>query len=621
MAMQAHTRSIFALFDGKRRYVIPLFQRQYVWTEERQWLPLWDDIRTKADEVLEQLPDRPPHFLGAIVINLLWTSGNQVPAHEVIDGQQRLTTFQIVMAALRDVARELGVSAIADELERYCVRNSGMMADEAEEKYKVWPTRTDVPQFTHVMDLGSRKSVETQYPPQMRRKKLLQRPAMVEAYLFFHAKIRNFASEDAGDNKTRIQALFSVLRDRLQLVSIELEAKDDPQVIFETLNARGEPLLPSDLLRNFIFLRASRRKEDAKPLYDKYWAPFDMLPADVSKPDGERFWKVMERQGRMKRPRVDLFIQHFLSLKTMQEVNPGNLYRAYRDWIAKDEPYPNVEAELADLTRHAEVFRQFLVPNAKTRAGRFASRLRDLDTTTVYPLLLGLMVDNRLAAGTLDGIVEDLESFLVRRMICGRTIKNYNRLFLQIAIELRDAPKASGSIDRAAFQKVLLGKTGEAVDWPSDDALRSAWMDQPAYDRLGSGKLEMVLLALDRELLTEKGEKISIEDELTIEHVLPQAWEEFWPLPDGPNAEKRAVARDTALHTFGNLTLLTHKLNSAVRNGPYLAKRGEITMQSGLRLNSYFQALGAWDEDAIATRGKKLFDVAVKIWPRPQLVY
>lgn len=313
-------------------------------------------------------------FLGAIVISQLWTSGDQVSAHEVIDGQQRLTTFQIVMAALRDVARELGVSAIADELERYCVRNSGMMADEAEEKYKVWPTRTDVPQF------------------------------------------------------------------------------------------------------------------------------------------------------------------------------------------------------------------------------------------------------NRLAAGTLDGIVEDLKSFLVRRMICGRTIKNYNRLFLQIATELRDAPKASGSIDRAAFQKVLLGKTGEAVDWPSDDAFRSVWMDQPAYDRLGSGKLEMVLLALDRELLTEKGEKISIEDELTIEHVLPQAWEEFWPLPDGPNAEKRAVARDTALHTFGNLTLLTHKLNSAVSNGPYLAKRGEITMQSGLRLNSYFQAVGAWDEDAIATRGQKLFDVAVKIWPRPQLV-
>ena len=156
--MQAHTRSVFALFDGKRRYIIPLFQRQYVWTKERQWHPLWEDIRAKADEVLEQRVDRPPHFLGAIVINQLWTSGDQVPAHDVIDGQQRLTTFQLVMAALRDVASELGEKAIADELGLY-TRNSGMMDDEAEEKYKVWPTRSDVPQFTHVMDLGSRSAV------------------------------------------------------------------------------------------------------------------------------------------------------------------------------------------------------------------------------------------------------------------------------------------------------------------------------------------------------------------------------------------------------------------------------------------------------------------------------
>ena len=613
--MQAHTRSIFALFDGKRRYVIPLFQRQYVWTKDRQWHPLWEDIRAKADEVLDQRPDRPPHFLGAIVINQLWTSGDQVPAHEVIDGQQRLTTFQLVMAALRDVASELGEKAIADELGLY-TRNSGMMDDEAEEKYKVWPTRSDVPQFTHVMDLGSRAAVETQYPPEMKRRKLLPRPAMVEAYLFFFSKIREFIGETGADSTARTRALYSVLRDRLQLVSIELEEKDDPQVIFETLNARGEPLLPSDLLRNFIFLRAARLKENPKPLYEKYWAPFDMLPADASEPDGMRFWKVEERQGRIKRPRVDLFIQHFLSLKTMQEVNPGKLYRSYRDWITKDKPYPSVEAELVDLTRYAELFRQFLVPNAKTRAGLFATRLRDLDTTTVYPLLLGLMIDNRIASGALDGIIADLESFLVRRMICGRTIKNYNRLFLQIASELSDAAKTSGTVDRTVFQSVLLGKTGEAVDWPSDDEFRAAWLRQPAYERLASAKLEMVLLAVDRELRTQKGENISIDDELTIEHVMPQGWTvEFWPLPEGDDLGD--ITRDQVIHTFGNLTLLTKKLNSAVSNGSYRDKQPEITLQSALRLNAYFQSTGAWDEDAIRVRGQKLFDVAVKVWARP----
>ena len=609
--MQAHPRSIFALFDGKRRYIIPLFQRQYVWNKERQWHPLWRDIRAKADEVLEQRVDAPPHFLGAIVINQLRIWGDQVPAHDVIDGQQRLTTFQIVLAALRDVANEFGVSAIADEVLRY-TRNDGIMEDEEQEKYKVCPTRADIQHFRHVMDLGSRAALEKEYPPQFRRKKLLPRPSMVEAYLYFYEKIYSFVSGD--DSKTRTRAIYSALRDRLQLVSIELEEKDDPQVIFETLNARGEPLLPSDLLRNFIFLRATRQKEEAKRLYDKYWSSFDLLPDDPAKPDGARFWKVEERQGRLKRPRLDLFMQHFLSFKTKQEVNPGSLYREYREWMERDRPYASVEAELADLTRLAALFRQFLVPDAKTRSGIFAARLRDLDTTTVYPLLLGLMVDERIAPGALDGIITDLESFLVRRMICRRTIKNYNRLFLQVAAELNEAAKVTGVIDRAVFQTSLLSKTGEAVDWPSDKDLETAWMTSPIYDVLSAAKVEMVLVALDGELRTRKGEKITINDELTIEHVMPQEWEENWPLPPGHASE---IAREAALHTFGNLTLLTQALNGSVSNGAYGTKRGEITAQSALRLNAYFQTVADWDEAAIALRGKDLLKLAIKVWPRP----
>lgn len=609
--MQAHPRSIFALFDGKRRYIIPLFQRQYVWTKDRQWNPLWEDIRTKADEVLEQRADRPPHFVGAIVINQLRVWGDQVPAHEVIDGQQRLTTFQIVLSALRDVANELGVTAIAEEVLRY-TRNDGMMENAAEEKYKVWPTRSDIEHFKSAMDSGSRSALETKYPPQVRRKKLLPRPSMVEAYLFFYEKVHGFIS--GGDSKERTWAVFSALRDRLQLVSIELEEKDDPQVIFETLNARGEPLLPSDLLRNYIFLRAARQKEAVKTLYDTHWAPFDMLPDDATKPDGARFWKVEERQGRLKRPRLDLFMQHFLSFKTRQEVNPGSLYSEYRDWIGKSKPYATVELELKDLTRLAGLFRQFLLPNTDTRSGVFAARLRDLDTTTVYPLLLGLMVDDRVAPGALDGIITDLESFLVRRMICGRTIKNYNRLFLQIATELNESAAATGAVDRDAFQKVLLAKSGDAVDWPTDEEFEAKWLSKPVYDDLGPGKTEMVLMALDQALRTKKGEKVTIHGDLTIEHVMPQAWEEHWPRPGGEPSE---VARDNVLHTFGNLTLLTSALNTAVSNGPYLTKRPEITVQSSLRLNAYFQAIDAWDEDAITLRGKELLKIAVKVWPRP----
>ena len=329
--MQAHPRSIFGVFDGKRRYVIPLFQRQYVWDKERQWELLWEDIRVKADEALDQRADRPPHFLGAIVINQIPTFGDAVPAHDVIDGQQRLTTFQILLAALRDVA--LGTNAqVASELDLYTT-NTGMMARPDEEKYKVWPTEADVPVFLDVMNLRSLDAVNEKYPRVFKRKGTKVRPKIVQAYVFFNEQIAAYVLESPGDAAARTRALYDALRTRLQLVSIELETNDDPQVIFETLNARGEPLLPSDLLRNFVFLRAARQKEASSALYKKYWQTFDLEPNDVSRPNGDRFWKIEERYGRVTRARLDIFMQHFLALKRRQEVNIGALYREYRSWI------------------------------------------------------------------------------------------------------------------------------------------------------------------------------------------------------------------------------------------------------------------------------------------------
>jgi len=123
--MKAYARSIFHLFDGKRRYIVPLYQRQYVWNREKQWEPLWEDISRVADRRWEN-ETGPPHFLGAMVLDQIRTYGNQVPAHLIIDGQQRLTTFQILLSALREVAQNVGASAYADEVQRY-LQNNGII--------------------------------------------------------------------------------------------------------------------------------------------------------------------------------------------------------------------------------------------------------------------------------------------------------------------------------------------------------------------------------------------------------------------------------------------------------------------------------------------------------------
>jgi hypothetical protein len=160
--MQPNSRSIFDLFDGKKRYLVPLFQRQYVWTKALQWESLWDDIKRKFEEKLSD-KEGPAHFLGAMVLDQKRVYGNAVPSHLVIDGQQRLTTFQIFLASFRDVTRQLGQEKYADECQRYLL-NTGVMAEELTERYKVWPTSLDRFQFKDVIDASSRVELEKRHP-------------------------------------------------------------------------------------------------------------------------------------------------------------------------------------------------------------------------------------------------------------------------------------------------------------------------------------------------------------------------------------------------------------------------------------------------------------------------
>jgi len=325
--MQSKPLSIYDLFDHKRRYVVPLFQRQYVWGQEIQWEPLWEDIRSKAVAHLDRPSDDrvAPHFLGALVLNQLQTFGNSVPAYTIIDGQQRLTTFQIFLAAFRDASRAAGNERYAEETERY-IFNTGLMEKPEVEKYKVFPTRSDQEQFTDVLNSGSLTHLEEKYPPVYKKRKLQERPRMVEAYLYFSRVISEYLAEHS-DYKVEIpdliEALYHALRRDLQVVSIELEGQDDPQLIFETLNARGEPLLASDLLRNSLFRRAEQNGEDQDRLYDNYWLEFE-----------RDFWREELKQGRLKRARIDIFMQHFLALKTGTETNVLHLFKEYKSWNA-----------------------------------------------------------------------------------------------------------------------------------------------------------------------------------------------------------------------------------------------------------------------------------------------
>ncbi len=623
--MNANAVPLLAIFEPKRHMEVPLFQRQYVWGPEHQWQPLWEDLARKFTEYLEGRKDAPVHFLGAMVLDQKLTPTTHVEKRQVIDGQQRLITVQIALSALRDLCREQGFPDLANECDSF-ILNRGMMPNQDTDKFKVWPTQLDRTQFVDVITSGSLLALEKKHP-RIRKKytqKWLPRPRMVEAYVYFYGQLRDFfiGTETerpiAGERPlpSRLEECFTALKSALKVVVIDLERDDDAQVIFETLNARGEPLLPADLLRNFIFLRAARLGEPQEVLYKEYWSRFD-----------DQFWRQEVRQGRLIRPRSDLFLQHFLASRQIVDIPIGHLFVEYKFWIDREKPFATVRDELSALARQGEDFRRIMEPKRSDVIHPLVNFLDSFDIRTIYPLLLHLF-DTGLTEDEWKAVSVTFESYLLRRAVCNLTTKNYNRVFLNLTRSLR----RDGTSPENA-RKLLSSPSGEASEWPSDARFREAWQSSHAYAILQNAKIVHILRRLNDTYLGNKSENISIESALTVEHILPQNWIDHWPLPDGSkglpwlelldanpdDARTQATRRREALvQTFGNLTVLTQGLNSSVSNSAWRAKKLALLSASLLPINQQLHTFEAWDEAAIEQRSEELFQRALKIWPGPE---
>lgn len=630
--MKTDKITVFTLFETQRRYLVPIFQRGYVWTKEQQWEPLWEDIADQATFVKMHKGASKntirKHFLGAIVLSQVPTIIREVPASEIIDGQQRLLTLQVFLVAFRDTIKDLGDEYLNSTLAR--LTNNPPPLNNDDERFKVWPTNAYQQDIRNVMNAGSAQKLASIYPQRMKRKKSVPPlPALVEAYFYYHGAISKFLSGVDEDEsipsdqrnsqellKERANILFEAVMRYIQLVEIQLDAEDDPQVIFETLNYRGVPLEPSDLIRNFVFLYASRKDKDVNTLYDQYWKDYDEASGTSGK-----FWKEKERQGRLNRNRLDLFFSHYLTYRIGHEIKIGHLYQEFKDWWG-DSGERSVETELESAKRSSLVFRSLLDSDDSQRLGILAQRLRILDTTTVYPLLLWLCENrDKTTAEEFNGILADLESYVVRRAICRLTPKNYNRVFLTLLTKL----SKEGPPNRASLRRELLSLEGDSAVWPNNETFKRNLVYEPLYDSIGPRRVRLVLTALELASRTPRQEALPlpINNSLTVEHVMPQGFKpEEWPYPEHETIDKQEQEsrRWTLLHSLGNLTLLTQPLNSEVSNGPFRTKRPEITKQSLLILNSYFQKFSdddVWDENTIIQRGEHLADLALRVWGYP----
>ncbi|HEX5703908.1 MAG TPA: DUF262 domain-containing HNH endonuclease family protein [Pyrinomonadaceae bacterium] len=590
--MDVNKLTLDKVFDPTVRLEAPLFQRPYVWNQKKNWEPLWEAIQHIADKRVAGVKVRP-HFLGTVVLDQLKTSTGSLYARQIIDGQQRLTTLQIALAAIRDLCGVSGQENFKKAFTKL-TDNDTPLSDDPDDVFKVWPTNADRSAFRSVMSAGSPGKVG-RTPAGESGEQLIP-----EAYLYFSDAILDWLGGPPWEEEyaKRVRALYETLKDQLNLVVIDLDQDDDAQEIFQTLNALGTPLLPTDLVKNFLFHRAEGENLNTEKLYDLHWEHFD----------SERsFWRKEVGQGRFKRPRLDWFLQHYLTLVMGEEAVTSQLFSSFREYVIAGGR--SSSEYLEEFEAYSGIYKSFEEFPKETWAGLFFYRLRELDTSTVFPLLLEVFKTHPEPENEseLRQICSDLESFLIRRAVCQLTPKNYNRFFVDVIHKLRHQQDFSA----AAIRSILLEQTVDTSRWPNDDEFRTAWMTTSFYGK--HRRTRVILEALDAASQTEKTEKIAIKEKLTIEHLMPRHWEHYWPLP----SESDPDTRNSFLHKIGNLTLLTRRLNPAVSNAAWNVKRKEIIKHSAIALNRQFHEFPEWNEGLISARTEELLVLANQIWPRP----
>jgi hypothetical protein len=607
--VKPYTRSIIELFDGKKRFLVPLYQRHYAWSAESQIPLLWEDIERIATRIDEDRMSVVPHFMGAMVVGQIKTYGKQVQAFEVIDGQQRLTTFQIVLAALRDVAAEEG-SKYALELQKYLL-NDGVMEHPEIEQFKLWPALMDRRAFISIMAPDATiDNILPKYPDDGFVKKA------VLAHEYLKDVVRKYVTVDGKFDEHRFETIFEALKEGLAIVSIELEGGDDPQTIFETLNSRGVELSPGDLMRNFIFQRAKGMGQlggslSVDKLYEQHWLPLD-----------RPFWTQVASRGRQSRPRLDWLLTDHLSMNIGSLVSIERLYDSYRRWILNERPFPTVIPELEGISASAQVEERLFEQGKNDPLGDFGRFAHAFDVSTVMPLVLYLATEADLRE-QLPAALSILKSYILRRDICRLTTKNYNKLFVGLIPKLRET-----SIGQVEFLIANLSERDSDIDrWPDNDEWREAWMDRDQYSGSRRNRLNYIFEIVESELRSVRNEEIEIKSALTIEHIMPQKWQDNWPLPGYEEAEAvdefdmeyraKMLGRNRVVNTLGNLTLLTQTLNSSVSNGPYATKMPAIRAHSSLALNRDLNSWNHWDEETIQQRGEILFKTAKETWAGP----
>jgi len=548
------------LLDGKVQYRVPLFQRTYSWDEEH-WQRLWDDILE-----IYALEQPRSHFLGAIV-TLPMTDGPEHCAKFVlIDGQQRLTTLFILLSAMRNEAKsQPATQQLAAQIIEECLVNR--FALRQDERVKMKPTEQDLDEFNQVL-LGDGVAHSGRIGQAMR---------------FFERVIRE---GDLDGRPLDLPRLHSCVTGYLALVSIKLDKEDSPHRIFESLNNTGMALTASDLVRNHIFMQIHDEAEQARA-YQQHWLPMQKRMETVNGDSylSDFFWRYLMKDGNL--PRYD------------------EVFEGMRDHIDVQitRHSRTVVQVIEELNRFSEYYACLCWPERHEPCAEIAKRLRRLNQWEVdvsYPVLLDAYDKRRTGVVSEDDIVEFLEmieSYVVRRLVCGIPTNRLRRVFARMADKVHPT-------DFVASCHSYLTEN----EWPSDEVFREKFQAARVYVASRLPRARLILSSLEESF--EHHEPLQMGDGITIEHLMPQTLNDWWRNHLGADY---GATHEKYLHTIGNLTYSGY--NAEMGNAPFDQKK-EILAQSHFELNRDIIRSSRWTEEEIKARAAMLADRALVIWKR-----
>jgi hypothetical protein len=600
--MLTQVRTPHDIFFMPQRLLVPLFQRPYVWSEEAQWQPLWEDIRRLVERRM-QGDQNATHFLGAVVLQQQANHVGALGVRTVIDGQQRLTTLQLLLDAVHGQFENRGFEALARQLADL-VENAEHFRERPEDRYKVWPTNRDRSAFNEVMSAANPVEYETLENSDSR---------MLKAHRYFaNAAAEWLGSEHAG---TRASHLAAVITNQLQLVAIELQYDEDAQEIFETLNARGTPLTPADLIKNFVFQRLDASPEETELAYRLNWAEFETP-----------FWEQDVQTGRVSYSRSSLFLNQWLIATTFENVPAREVFSQFKRYVIEGKE--QMSQLLPRIRQAADSYSAMLQKAADrtsplTRLEMFVYRTGNLESEIVKPLLIWLSAPEQsdIPTDQAEKTLAVVESWLVRRALVRAKSQGTNLFLVDFLGHLNQQEH-----DRVgdAAEAFLAKQSGPVSFWPDDSEVRRELTSLQIYRRLRRGRLRMILEAIEdhsRGWTSDKPrhEQPVIREVCTVEHVMPQDWRKNW---GSGVAQEHEAERDRLVQTLGNLTLLTQGLNSQVSNGPWLGAKGK---RSGLNANTSLlitrQVVDGspndWSEEDIQQRSQSMIASILDIWPVP----